>query len=63
MTTKIERSNAFKRDFKRELKTYGDGLSEILDNALAALIIDGELPDRYHNHKLSGIGMVYRNVT
>ena len=55
MTMRIERSKAFKRDFKRELKTYGSGLSEILDDVLAMLIMDGKLPDRYHNHKLSGV--------
>ena len=54
MTMRIERSNAFKRDYRRELKTHGRSLGDILDEALVMLIIEGKLPERYRNHKLSG---------
>jgi mRNA interferase YafQ len=51
----IERQSSFKRDFKREYKTLGAALDPLLNDFLALMIMDIPLPDKYHDHKLSGI--------
>ena len=44
----------FKRDFKREFKTYGKDLDIMLIDVLAFLIFDALLPAKYQDHKLTG---------
>ncbi len=51
----IERSNAFKRDFKK----YGDINAALID-VLYQLIHDQELPEKYRDHGLSGDWSGYR---
>ena len=48
------RSNQFKRDYKRELKTYGTDLNVMFFEALEFLISDTPLPAKYKDHKLTG---------
>lgn len=51
----IERTSAFKRDFKRELKgKHGKDLEQILRAVLEFLITDAALPDRHRDHALTG---------
>jgi mRNA interferase YafQ len=50
----IERSNAFKRDYRREWRTHGRGLNDVLEDVIVMLLMDGSLPAKYKNHKLSG---------
>jgi len=47
----IERSNQFKRDYKRELKgLYGRTLAGDLATILQALVADAPLEPRYRAH-------------
>jgi mRNA interferase YafQ len=50
----IEWSNAFKRDFKRELKTHGATLDPLLSDTLASLIFETPLPQKNRDHRLTG---------
>lgn len=57
----IERSNAFKRDYKRELKgRYCRTLSGDLTAVLTLLATDKPLNVRYRDHDLSGNWAGYR---
>jgi mRNA interferase YafQ len=51
----LERSTAFKRDFKK----HGDIDAALID-VLYKLITDEELPEKYHDHALSGDWSGYR---
>ena len=51
---KIEHTNQFKRDYKRELKgKYKDILSTIFADILKSLAEDKPLADKYRDHALS----------
>jgi mRNA interferase YafQ len=51
----ISRTGAFKRDFKREAKgKHKATLEADLKEALAYLVTDTPLPERYCDHPLSG---------
>ena len=51
----IERSNSFKRDFKRELKgQYREIVGGLLEAALRALIADLPLEVKFKDHDLVG---------
>jgi mRNA interferase YafQ len=54
MRTTIERSNAFKRDYRRELKTHGRLLRTMLEDVLLLLATDVTLSPSCQDHKLSG---------
>ncbi|MDN5848627.1 MAG: type II toxin-antitoxin system YafQ family toxin [Nitrococcus sp.] len=57
----IERSSAFKRDYKRETKgQHRAVLDEGLVPVLRALAADRPLEDRYHDHALTGNWAGYR---
>ena len=57
----IERSSAFKRDYKRESKgRYLATLDDVLKPVLLALISDSPLATRYRDHDLSGDWAGYR---
>lgn len=53
---KIERSSAFKRDFKK----YGNSLDAVLIDVLYHLIHDNPLPEKYRDHALVGAWHGYR---
>jgi mRNA interferase YafQ len=51
----IERTNQFKRDYKRELKgSYRIELDEILLPVIKALMVDELLAVEYRDHQLTG---------
>ena len=51
----IDRSSAFKRDYKRESKRqHRDTLDDVLKAVLLALATDQPLDGRYRDHGLSG---------
>lgn len=57
----IERSTAFKRDYKREAKRkHRTTLEADLVPVLVALANDQPLPERYRDHALSGNWATYR---
>lgn len=57
----IERSSAFKRDYKREAKgRYRATLDDVLKPVLVALVTDQPLDSRYRDHDLSGDWVTYR---
>lgn len=57
----IERSSAFKRDYKREAKgQHRATLDEVLKPVLVALATDQLLEIRYRDHDLSGDWAGYR---
>jgi mRNA interferase YafQ len=57
----IERSSAFKRDYKREAKgRHRDTLDEVLGPVLSALATDRPLETRHRDHDLSGDWAGYR---
>jgi mRNA interferase YafQ len=57
----IERSSAFKRDYKRESKgRYRNTLDEILAVVISALTSDQQLGPHYRDHELSGNWSGYR---
>lgn len=57
----IERSSAFKRDYKRERKgQHRAALDGMLEAALLALATDQLLASRYRDHELSGDWSGYR---
>lgn len=58
----IERTNQLKRDYKRELKgrhraTIEDDFREVLK----LLVTDQPLPERYHDHALTGNWREFRD--
>ncbi len=58
---RIERSSAFKRDYKREAKgPYRASLDTLLIQVLQALVSDSPLDHRYRDHALIGQWMGYR---
>ncbi len=57
----IERTNAFRRDFKREKRGHhGRELEAILFAAIALLAEDRPLPERNRDHALGGEWRDYR---
>jgi mRNA interferase YafQ len=50
----IDRSSGFKRDYRREFKTYGKSLDGLLTGVLALLLADVPLPVNCKDHKLTG---------
>jgi mRNA interferase YafQ len=51
----IERTNAFKRDYKREKKgKLGSKLDNLLEEVIELLRADAALPTRFRDHPLSG---------
>ncbi|MES1941971.1 addiction module toxin, rele/stbe family protein [Salinisphaera sp. T5B8] len=57
----IERSSAFKRDYKREVKArHRSTLDGMLKPLLTALATDQPLATRYRDHDLSGNWSGYR---
>jgi len=57
----IDRSTAFKRDYKREAKgPYRATLDQLLQPLLHALVSDESLDIRYRDHELSGTWAGYR---
>lgn len=57
----IDRSSAFKRDYKREAKgQYRATLDDVLKPVLLALATDQFLDARYHDYDLSGDWAGYR---
>ncbi|MBO9471631.1 type II toxin-antitoxin system YafQ family toxin [Endozoicomonas sp. G2_2] len=57
----IERSSAFKRDYKREAKgKHRNTLDKMLEAVLTALATDRPLAARYRDHSLSGNWAGYR---
>ena len=58
----IERSTAFKRDFKREARgRHRRTLDEVLGSVLMALIQDQPLAPRFRDHDLGGQWQGYRD--
>ena len=58
---RIERSSAFKRDYKREAKgQHRATLDSALKAILVALATDQPLDTRFRNHDLSGAWAGYR---
>lgn len=58
----IERSTAFKRDYKHIKATprYRKDLDSLLSDVLMHLIADKTLPEKYLDHSLSGEWLGYR---
>jgi mRNA interferase YafQ len=57
----IERSSAFKRDYKREGKgRYRTTLDQMLKTVLVLLTTDRALEAKYRDHELSGVWAGYR---
>ena len=58
----IERSSAFRRDYKRAKATprHGKDLDSLLSTVLALLLKDGVLPENFRDHGLSGAWAGYR---
>lgn len=57
----IERSSAFKKDYKRAAKgQYRKILDKILITTLTRLVTDERLPSNYRDHDLSGSWAGYR---
>ena len=51
----IERTNQFKKDYKRELKgQHRRTISKDLEDVLMLLVQDKTLPNKYKDHALSG---------
>ena len=51
----IDRTHQFKRDYKREKKgRHRDRLDDDLLTVVALLVVDEALPDRCHDHALTG---------
>ena len=52
---RIERTNAFRRDFKREMRgQHRRDLETALASAISLLVEDKPLPDRQRDHSLAG---------
>jgi len=51
----IERTDAFRRDFKREKRgRHRHDIDSLILDAVTLLAEDGTLPEKYHDHRLSG---------
>ena len=58
----IDRSTAFRRDYKRERKgQHGRALAARFDSILASLLNDAPLPEACRDHALSGQWLGYRD--
>ena len=59
---KIERSTAFKRDYKRIRKTpyHSKNIDALLATALGILVKDRPLPEKNRDHNLTGNWIGYR---
>ena len=58
----INRTNAFKRDYKREKRSqYRETLDEDLRQVLELLISDAMLPEKYQDHPMRSTGGKSRN--
>ncbi len=59
---KIDRSTAFKRDYKRikETPKYRKNLDSLLNNVLSLLCVDEPLPENNFDHDLKGKLTGYR---
>ena len=58
---RIERTTAFKRDFKREKAgQHGQQLEHVIRGVLVQLAADEQLPERCRDHSLSGKWKDYR---
>lgn len=58
----IERTNQLKRDYKRELKgRHRATLEKDFREVLKLLVTDQPLPDRYHDHALTGNWREFRD--
>lgn len=57
----IERTTAFKRDFRREKRGQYKNLDQGLADLVAQLAADSPLPERYRDHPLSGDFAGYRD--
>lgn len=52
---RIERTNAFRRDFKREMRgPHRRDLETALTSAISLLVEDKPLPERQRDHSLAG---------
>jgi mRNA interferase YafQ len=52
---RIERTNAFRRDFKREKKgQYRRDLDSLVSDVVSLLVEDGPLPEKHRDHLLAG---------
>ncbi|HEY1679039.1 MAG TPA: type II toxin-antitoxin system YafQ family toxin, partial [Candidatus Sulfotelmatobacter sp.] len=52
---KIERTNAFRRDFKREKRSgQNSGLDSLLTTIVSPLATDSSLPEKNRDHALTG---------
>jgi mRNA interferase YafQ len=58
----VERSSAFKRDYKRVRATprYSKNLDLLVSNILSFLLMDQALPEKNRDHALSGDWYGYR---
>jgi mRNA interferase YafQ len=60
----IERTNAFRRDFKREMRgQHRPDLEALLTSIISLLIEDKPLPERNRDHALAGDGATFANAT
>ncbi len=59
----IEYATAFRRDFKREKRGRYKDLDEALTEIIELLLHDAPLPEKFRDHKLSGIGVASANAT
>lgn len=58
----IERTNQLKRDYKRELKgQHRATLEDDFREVLKLLVTDQPLPERYHDHALTGNWREFRD--
>jgi mRNA interferase YafQ len=61
---RIERTNAFRRDFKREKSgQHRRELEPMLTFAVSLLAEDKPLPEKNHDHALGGIGATTGSAT
>ena len=60
----IERTNQLKRDYKRELKgQHRATLEHDFTQAVKLLVSDQPLPERYHDHALTGEWKIFGIAT
>jgi mRNA interferase YafQ len=58
---RIERTNAFRRDFKREKKEqYRNDLDSLVSDVLTFRVEDAPLPEKHRDHVLGGNWKDYR---
>jgi mRNA interferase YafQ len=65
MTRTIERSSAFKRDYKciKAIPRYSKNLDVLISEVLECLLSNNPLPERNRDHALSGDWQGIVNVT